>query len=110
MSGSQASDRHIAAKYEDWMLWPNLAGQCDLIVYEFENIPPEVVEYLEEIKPVPQGSQLLKTTRHRLREKKALQEAGVPVARFQEVNTFQDLMQAWKSWLAGRSQNDNRRV
>jgi 5-(carboxyamino)imidazole ribonucleotide synthase len=92
--GAQASDRHIAAQYDDWAAVAKLAGQCDLIVYEFENIPPEVVEHLEKIKPLPQGSRLLKTTRHRLREKKALRQAGVPVARFQEVNTFQDLMQA----------------
>lgn len=92
--GAQASDRHITANYDEKDAATKLAEQCDLIVYEFENIPPEVVETLETIKPFPQGSRLLKTTRHRLREKKALQEAGVPVARFQEVHTVHDFKRA----------------
>lgn len=92
--GAQASGRHITANYDDKDALTKLTNQCDLVVYEFENIPSQVVENLEALKPVPQGSRLLKTTRHRLSEKLALQEAGVPVARFQEVNTIQDLKRA----------------
>lgn len=91
---AQVADRHIIADYDDISAARQLTDQCDLIVYEFENINPEVVEVLEKIKPLPQGSRLLKTTQHRLKEKKALQEAGVPVAPFQEANTFAELEEA----------------
>ncbi|MBA4601054.1 5-(carboxyamino)imidazole ribonucleotide synthase [Thermoactinomyces mirandus] len=92
--GAQVADRHIVAAYDDLRAARQFADQCDLIVYEFENIHPEVVEVLEKIKPLPQGSRLLKTTQHRLKEKKALQEAGVPVAPFREVNDYSGLEEA----------------
>ncbi len=91
---AQVADRHIVANYDDISAARQLADQSDLIVYEFENITPEVVEVLEKIKPLPQGSYMLKITQHRLKEKEALQNAEVPVAPFREVNTFAELEEA----------------
>ncbi|MGA8943497.1 MAG: 5-(carboxyamino)imidazole ribonucleotide synthase [Thermoactinomyces sp.] len=91
---AQVADRHITADYDDIDAAIQLADLCDLIVYEFENIHPEVVEVLEKTKPLPQGSRLLKTTQHRLKEKKALQEAKVPVVPFREANTLAEVEEA----------------
>jgi 5-(carboxyamino)imidazole ribonucleotide synthase len=43
---------------------------------------------------VPQGSQLLYTTQHRLREKKAIEASGVPVAPYEEIKSVDQLREA----------------
>jgi 5-(carboxyamino)imidazole ribonucleotide synthase len=43
---------------------------------------------------VPQGSQLLYTTQHRLREKRAIEAAGVPVAPYVEILSAEQLREA----------------
>jgi 5-(carboxyamino)imidazole ribonucleotide synthase len=92
--GGQAASSHIVADYGDLQAAERLAEQADLIVYEFENIDPGVVEYLEKIKPVPQGSVLLKITQNRLAEKEALRRAGIPVADFFALASADELKEA----------------
>jgi len=89
--GAQVADEHITARYDDQKAAMELAEKSDLIVYEFENIEPETVRAVEKVKPVPQGSRLLEITRHRLKEKNALQAADVPVAPFVPVTTREDV-------------------
>ena len=43
---------------------------------------------------VPQGSELLYTTQHRLREKRAIEAAGVPVAPYAEIKSAAELKEA----------------
>ncbi|WP_044641109.1 5-(carboxyamino)imidazole ribonucleotide synthase [Risungbinella massiliensis] len=78
----QVADEQIIGAYDDCSKARELARKSDLIIYEFENIDPLIVEGLEKEKPVPQGSKLLATTRHRKLEKEALVKAEVPVAPF----------------------------
>ncbi|MDP4095747.1 5-(carboxyamino)imidazole ribonucleotide synthase [Paenibacillus sp. P96] len=83
----------ITAAYDDMGAARRLAEQCDVITYEFENVDAGVAEMLERESYVPQGSKLLYTTQHRIREKKAIEAAGVPVAPYREV-TSQESMEA----------------
>jgi 5-(carboxyamino)imidazole ribonucleotide synthase len=92
--GSQVADEHIVGAYDDLAAAQRLAERSDLIVYEFENLSPDVVRQLEQKKYVPQGSRLLEITRHRLKEKKAVEEAGVPVTPYRVVETRADLTSA----------------
>ncbi|WP_124726501.1 5-(carboxyamino)imidazole ribonucleotide synthase [Staphylospora marina] len=92
--GAQVADEHITGAYDDPIAGDLLAEKADLIVYEFENISPDVVRRLERQCPVPQGSVLLETTRHRIREKDALVAAGIPVAPYRRVTDRAGLNQA----------------
>ncbi|WP_108026275.1 5-(carboxyamino)imidazole ribonucleotide synthase [Melghirimyces profundicolus] len=83
--GGQAADRHITAGFEDVEAARLLAEESDLITYEFENAEDTVVEMLESSASLPQGSRLLRLTRHRIREKRALEGAGIPVAPYRKV-------------------------
>ena len=78
----QVCDEQVVAPYDDLEAAATLAGRCDVITYEFENVDSEVVNVLESKGYVPQGSRLLKTTQNRALEKAALLELGVPVAPF----------------------------
>jgi 5-(carboxyamino)imidazole ribonucleotide synthase len=92
--GGQAAEKHISAPYDDLQAASRLAEHSDLILYEFENIDPSVVEFLETKAQVPQGSRLLRTAQHRLLEKTTLRNAGIPVADFVPVKTRNELNRA----------------
>lgn len=89
----QVSEQIVAA-YGDAEAARKLAQKSDVITYEFENVSAEVAGMLMQEAYVPQGNQLLYTTQHRLREKRAIEAAGVPVAPYREIKTVEDLQQA----------------
>lgn len=76
----QVADEQIIGAYDSPIAMERLIEKADLVVYEFENIDPEMVRLVETNKPLPQGSKLLHWTRHRGEERKVLLDAQVPVA------------------------------
>jgi 5-(carboxyamino)imidazole ribonucleotide synthase len=87
----QVADAQIVAAYDDVEAARQLAQQCDVITYEFENVDAGVTEMLMRESYVPQGSRLLYTTQHRLREKRAIEAAGVQVAPYAEIASVEQL-------------------
>ncbi|CAG7644193.1 N5-carboxyaminoimidazole ribonucleotide synthase [Paenibacillus solanacearum] len=90
----QVADRQIVATYHDAAAARQLAEQADVITYEFENVDADVTALLMSESYVPQGSRLLYTTQHRLREKRAIEAAGVKVAPYAEIGSAEELRQA----------------
>ncbi|MEK5479647.1 5-(carboxyamino)imidazole ribonucleotide synthase [Paenibacillus sp. FSL R5-0407] len=84
----------IVAGYGDIEAARELAARADVITYEFENVDAGVAALLEEQSYVPQGSRLLYTTQHRLREKRAIEAAGAKVAPYAEIGSEEDLRAA----------------
>ncbi|WP_276356632.1 5-(carboxyamino)imidazole ribonucleotide synthase [Cohnella caldifontis] len=84
----------IVAAYSDREAARELARRSDVITYEFENVDADVAAMLESESYVPQGSALLYTTQHRLREKRALEAAGARVAPYAEIGSLQELREA----------------
>ncbi|RUT30453.1 5-(carboxyamino)imidazole ribonucleotide synthase [Paenibacillus zeisoli] len=89
----QVTDQ-ITASYSDKVAARELASRSDVITYEFENVDSEVAALLEDLSYVPQGSRLLYTTQHRIREKQAIEAAGVPVAPYREIRSVEELREA----------------
>jgi len=90
----QVADEQIVAAYDDAEAAGRLAKRCDVITYEFENVDARIAEMLMHESDVPQGSELLYTTQHRLREKRAIEAAGVKVAPYREIRSLLDLENA----------------
>lgn len=90
----QVSDLQIVGPYSSIQAAEQMAKRSDVITYEFENVDARVAQFLAERAFVPQGSHLLFTTQHRLREKAAVEAAGAPVAPYRPVETEQDLQNA----------------
>lgn len=90
----QVADRQIVAEYYDAAAARQLAEQSDVITYEFENVDAGVTSLLMAESYVPQGSRLLYTTQHRLREKRAIEAAGVKVAPYAEIKNEEELREA----------------
>ncbi len=87
-------DHHIVAPYRDLAGIAKLAKLSDVITYEFENIDALTAQALEQQAFVPQGSALLYTTQHRLREKQTVEAAHLRVAPYRAVHTQDDLQAA----------------
>ncbi|WP_141336446.1 5-(carboxyamino)imidazole ribonucleotide synthase [Paenibacillus sp. tmac-D7] len=90
----QVADKQIVAGYDDIEAARKLAELSDVITYEFENVDASVTELLMNESYVPQGSRLLYTTQHRLREKRAIEAAGVKVAPYAEIGSVEQLREA----------------
>jgi len=89
----QVADQIVAA-YNDHQAASELARRSDVITYEFENVDADVAAMLMAESYVPQGSKLLFTTQHRLREKEAIEAAGATVAPYCEVRSSEELLAA----------------
>lgn len=89
----QVADIRIVAPYNDEAALEELAEVSDVITYEFENIDYDGLKRLSQIAYVPQGAELVKITQDRILEKTELQSSGVPIAKFVEASTFEQLEQ-----------------
>ncbi|WNQ12155.1 5-(carboxyamino)imidazole ribonucleotide synthase [Paenibacillus aurantius] len=87
----QVAGRQITAAYDDADAARELAKLADVITYEFENVDAGVAGMLQAESYVPQGSRLLHMTQHRLREKRAIEAAGVRVAPYAEIASAHEL-------------------
>ena len=90
----QVADRVIRSEYSDIKASSELAALADVVTYEFENVDADSVSSAEKHKLVRPSSTVLRTTQNRLHEKKALLEAGIPVANFRKVDSLKDLEDA----------------
>ena len=90
----QVADRVIRSDYSDLKASSELAALADVVTYEFENVDADSVSSAEKHKPVRPSSSVLRTTQNRLHEKKALLQAGIPVANFRKVDSLRDLEDA----------------
>lgn len=95
-SPSSPVAQQIIAEYDDVVAAHELAKVSDVITYEFENVDAGVAEMLMKESYVPQGSALLYTTQHRIREKQAIEAAGVSVAPYRVIESMDSLEQAIK--------------
>lgn len=88
---AQVADKHVVASYDDLTAAGELARLADVITYEFENVDAATAEMLMQQSYVPQGSMLLHTTQHRLREKQAIEAAGISVAPYKQIRSEAEL-------------------
>jgi 5-(carboxyamino)imidazole ribonucleotide synthase len=87
----QVADITIKGDYEDIEAIQQLAKVGDVITYEFENIDAECLQWLDENTYVPQGVKLLEITQDRIKEKAAIQNAGVEVAPYAVIEKEADI-------------------
>ena len=90
----QVSDLEIKASYEDLDQVRMFASNVDVVTFEFENVPAPTAEAAAQCAPVRPGGEVLHTTQQRIREKRFLTNAGLPLTPYCEVKSIQDLHQA----------------
>ena len=72
-------DGHIVAAYDDLSALEQLGDMTDVLTYEFENVPGDILRHLEGKYNIPQGIAPLFDSQDRLREKNNAKRHGLPV-------------------------------
>lgn len=76
----------IVAAYDDETALARLADACDVITYEFENVPAATAAFLAARRPVRPGANALAVAQDRLTEKTFIAALDIPVAGFRAVD------------------------
>ncbi|MBB4236727.1 5-(carboxyamino)imidazole ribonucleotide synthase [Rhizobium esperanzae] len=91
---AQLANRQIVAAYDDPAALAELAHACDIVTYEFENVPVAAAETLSASVPVYPPPKALEAAQDRLVEKRFLNGCGISTARFHAVDSQADLEMA----------------
>ena len=88
----QVSDEQIVSEFSSKEQALVLANKSDILTYEFENIPADIIRYLEKkgFKVFP-GSNVLEITQNRIKEKEFLKKINIKTAPFKGFSSISEL-------------------
>ncbi|MGM0563320.1 MAG: 5-(carboxyamino)imidazole ribonucleotide synthase [Pseudomonadota bacterium] len=93
-AGGRVANRHIIGDYDDSEKLRELAGSCDLVTFDFENVPAAALADLEQQVAVYPPSAALRAAQDRLEEKALFESQGIPTAPHRAVDSESDLKTA----------------
>jgi 5-(carboxyamino)imidazole ribonucleotide synthase len=88
---AQVANGHVVAAYDDRAALEAFARKCDVVTYEFENVPVAAANLIAEITPVFPKPNALEAAQDRVIEKMFLSSIGVETAPFRAVDLLRDL-------------------
>ena len=88
--GAEPPAGHVAdavttAPYEDDAALKAFASACDIVTFEFENVPTSALDLIEAQVPIRPGREALRISQDRLTEKEFLQGLGLNVAPYADI-------------------------
>lgn len=81
------ASRHFAAAYDDAAALGDFARACDVVTYEFENVPVAAAEAIAALTSVRPGPNALAVSQDRLAEKTFLRDLGIATVPFFAVDS-----------------------
>jgi 5-(carboxyamino)imidazole ribonucleotide synthase len=81
----------IQAAFDDVAALATLAEQCDVVTYEFENVPVAAIENIADLAPTHPPLDALRLAQDRLSEKRLFESLGIPLPGFLPVDSAADL-------------------
>ncbi|MCV9966442.1 5-(carboxyamino)imidazole ribonucleotide synthase [Pararhizobium sp. BT-229] len=91
---AQVANGQIVAAYDDERALEELAAACDVVTYEFENVPVSAAERLARSRPVYPPAKALEVSQDRVVEKQFLNGCGIETARFHAIGSQAELEHA----------------
>lgn len=91
---AQTANRQIVAAYDDPAALAELAAACDVVTYEFENVPVNAADKLAETVTVLPPPAALEISQDRFAEKQFLNESGIETAPWRSVDDEETLIAA----------------
>src|SRR5690606_28996654 len=83
---SQVANAQIVAAYDDPQALAELARRCDVVTYEFENVPVAAAQALAESVRAYPPPRALEVSQDRLVEKRFIRDCGIATADFAAVD------------------------
>ena len=84
----------IQAPFDDRVALSILAEKCDVLTYEFENVPVEALEDIADKAPIYPPLEALRLAQDRLTEKQLFERLGIPLPGYHVVDSADDLRAA----------------
>jgi 5-(carboxyamino)imidazole ribonucleotide synthase len=84
----------INAAWDDQNALTSFFNQCDVVTYEFENVPSTAVRQFETTRSIYPNLSLLEKTQNRILEKTFLKNCGLPYVNFTHVTDPKELPEA----------------
>lgn len=84
----------VQAEYNDQQALNKLADQCDVLTFDFENVPASSLKQLAQHCRICPSADILETAQDRLLEKNLFRELGIAIGGFYEINSRPDLLAA----------------
>lgn len=91
------ADREFVGAYDDLQEVARFANACQVVTYEFENVPVTTAHSCAQVVPVHPGPAVLEVAQDRLNEKNAARELGIDTTEFASVGSEGDLRAAIQS-------------
>ncbi|RVT85107.1 5-(carboxyamino)imidazole ribonucleotide synthase [Rhodobacteraceae bacterium CCMM004] len=88
---AQTASAHTCAAYDDPDALDAFARACDVVTYEFENVPTDALDRIEAAVPIRPGREALRISQDRLTEKDWLTDLGLACAPYAAVSGAADL-------------------
>jgi 5-(carboxyamino)imidazole ribonucleotide synthase len=92
-----ATGEVIRRPFGDLAALAELADSCDVVTYEFENVPVEALLGIADRVPVFPPPEALRSAQDRLAEKRLFDELQIPLPAYRAVDSLDDLHAAVKS-------------
>jgi len=93
-AGAVVANQHIQGDYDDPAKLAELAAACDVVTFDFENVPADALRQLESQVATYPPSLALEVSQDRLDEKRMLNDQGIPTAPYYAANNLDDLEKA----------------
>ncbi|MEI9990030.1 MAG: 5-(carboxyamino)imidazole ribonucleotide synthase [Rhizomicrobium sp.] len=84
---SQVCDAHTVGKFEDLDAVGAFAATCDVVTFEFENIPAATIAHIAGIVPVNPGAKALGITQDRFDEKRFVESCALTTSQYLAVGS-----------------------
>lgn len=84
----------IQRPFDDAAALAELAASCDVVTYEFENVPVEALHRIDGEVPVYPPADALRYSQDRLEEKRLFERLEIPLPGFRRVDTREDMADA----------------
>lgn len=92
-STAELGTMHVG-QFTDQQALATFAKACDVVTYEFENVPCEAAHFLDTKVPVYPPPQALEVSQDRVVEKTFLQDLGIATPRFEPASSESELRDA----------------
>ena len=87
----------VQASFDDRVALAILAEKCDVLTYEFENVPVDALTDIDRVVPIYPPLDALRHAQDRLAEKRLFESLDIPLPKYSAVDSTDDLHQAVES-------------
>jgi 5-(carboxyamino)imidazole ribonucleotide synthase len=84
----------IRKRFDDAEALAELARTCDVVTYEFENVPVEALHEIEDRVPVYPPADALRYSQDRLEEKRVFDRLDIPLPGYRTIDSRDDMVDA----------------